>query len=122
MICPFIALMIGSYSPSGSAIIISSFVDRIKNSISSFVRKDLPDPGIPNTKEFGFCNKALLQRIGLLVMAFCPYQIPPFCMISWALKGINTAALSVSRVRVILSLLTPIGRAVCRPSNCLFEK
>ena len=70
MICPFIALMIGSYSPSGSAIMISSFVDRIKNSISSFVRKDLPDPGIPNTKEFGFCNKALLQRIGLLVMAF----------------------------------------------------
>ena len=39
-------------------------------------------------------------------MAFCPYQIPPFCMISCALKGINTAALSVRRVRVILSLLS----------------
>ena len=55
-------------------------------------------------------------------MAFCPYQIPPFCMISCALNGIKTAALSVRRVRVMFSLLTPIGRTVCKPSNCLLEK
>ena len=101
---------------------MSSLVDRIKNSISSFVRKDLPEPGIPNKKEFGFCNKALLQRIGLLVIAFCPNQVPPFCIISWARKGINTAALSVNKVRVIFNLLTPIGKTVCSPSNCRFEK
>ena len=34
--------------------IMSSLVDKIKNSSSSFVRKDLPAPEIPNTKEFGF--------------------------------------------------------------------
>jgi len=102
--------------------IMSSLVDKIKNSSSSFVRKDLPAPGIPNTKEFGFCSKDLLQRIGLFVIAFCPYQIPPFCIISCALKGIKTAALSVRRVRVIFNLFTPIGSTVCKPSSCLFEK
>lgn len=39
-----------SYSPSGSAMIMSSSVDKIKNSISSFVKNDFPDPGIPKRK------------------------------------------------------------------------
>lgn len=43
-----------SYSPSGSAMIMSSSVDKIKNSISYFVKNDFPDPGIPKKKEFGF--------------------------------------------------------------------
>ena len=39
-------------------------------------------------------------------------------MISCTLKGMNTARLSVVRVRKVLIFRTPIGNTVLRPSNC----
>ena len=44
----------GKYSPSGSQIIISSFVTIKTLVISRFAAKDLPAPGVPTIKPFGF--------------------------------------------------------------------
>ena len=45
------ALTSAEYSPSGSQIIISSSVDKAKNTISSFALKLLPLPGTPSKND-----------------------------------------------------------------------
>ena len=45
--------------------------------------------------------------------------MPPLSWISCTLKGMNTAKLSVVRVRKALILRTPMGRAVLRPVKLL---
>ena len=114
--------MMFEYSFSGSQIKISSSVRMIINSISSFVKNDFPEPGTPNTNALGFCRHSLLQKIGLFVIAFCPYQIPPLSAISCARNGMKTDALSVNNVRIIFNRFKPIGSAVHNPSSCLEEK
>ena len=41
-------------------------------------------------------------------------------MISWTLKGMNTARLSVVRVRKALSFRVPMGSTVFKPSICWY--
>ena len=62
----------GAYSFSGSAMIISSCVRRNTLSISRFAEKDLPLPGVPRNRPFGFFSVFLFAMIILLDKAFRP--------------------------------------------------
>ena len=54
MTCPLNARTNGKYSPSGSQIIMSSFVTIKTFVISRFAANDLPAPGVPTISPFGF--------------------------------------------------------------------
>ena len=60
------------YSPSGSQIMTSSSVVRIAFAISRFAENDLPEPGVPKIKPFGFLSIFLSAIIRLWLKAFNP--------------------------------------------------
>ena len=70
--CPFSASTSAKYSPSGSQIIMSSFVERKQDKISRLAEKDLPLPGVPRITPFGVLRRFLSAMIMLLERAFRP--------------------------------------------------
>ena len=107
MAAPPKAFTSGVYSFCGSAMIISSFVPRNSDTISRFVKNDLPEPDTPSIKPLPLMRFFLLAMIRLWLMAFMPQYVPPTSMISWARNGMSTAMLSVVSVRSALIFLKP---------------
>ena len=62
----------GPYSFSGSAIMMSSSVKRNTLTISRLAEKDLPLPGVPRNRPFGFFKFLRFAIIRLLLKAFRP--------------------------------------------------
>ena len=69
---PFSRSTSGVYSASGSQMMTSSSVTRKALAISRFALKDLPAPGVPRIRPFGFFSSFRSTMMRLLERAFRP--------------------------------------------------
>ena len=72
MTCPPNLATSGEYSDSGSEMMISSSVTKKLFAISLFAENDLPEPGVPRIRAFGFFSFLRSTMIILLESAFRP--------------------------------------------------